>query len=252
MKIIIIIIIFYVSVGLAASKNIIIPIQVVDSQGVDFVNKLSIGVSSEASYGIDSAFGELELMPGKPPGKVNMCALKIEEIDQSNGLKLWSNKDIRPKTEEDKQFQKYHIIMYYFQKDLLMSLDFKDNDVDSIIVTDIDNGSFFIENISQTKELFWDNENLERVEFYIHVFYNLVPSSVENSDKENIIRYSNSRLFSNAGLKDVSIFNSLGKPVYHNGSLVREIDLSGFHSGVYFLRAESEKRLINKKIIISR
>jgi Secretion system C-terminal sorting domain len=230
-----------------------IPIKVVDEKGGTFLNSpLMIGISEDASYGIDTELGELELFPGKPPGEINLCALKIEQLDQTSGLKLWSNKDLRPQTNEDKQYQKYLIKLYYFQKDLRMNFSFDENNIDSIKVTDIQDGIFLSENITDAKTFFYDNENLRDIEFFIHVWYNFKVKSINDNYSDKEIKYNNSLLVSTKFMSELIIYNINGLPVHNNRNTVKKIDLSSLRAGIYFLRAKVENKMINKKIIISR
>jgi len=230
-----------------------IPIRVVDEQGDGFLNSpLMIGISKEASDGIDSELGELELFPGKPPGEVNLCALKIEQLDEISGQKLWSNKDLRPQTDEDKQYQKYLIKLYYFQKDLRMNFEFEEENIDSIKITDIQDGIFLSENITDTKTFFYDNENLRDVEFFIHVWYNFKVKSINDNYSDKEIKYNNSLLVSTKFMSELIIYNINGLPIHKSKNPTKEIDLSSLGAGIYFLRAKVENNMINKKIIISR
>jgi PKD repeat protein len=102
--------------------------------------------------------------------------------------------------------------------------------------------------------------------YYINVVDPNAPTAIKNNNAETL-HYSvypnpNNGSFNLKGLKNgpvsISIFNVVGKLVYQtetnsiNGSLAKDVEFDGVANGVYFLKINSDNKVVTSKMILEK
>lgn len=218
----------------------------------------SFGIHPLASDIIDSELGELIL----PPPFMGFYAA-FEFIDstqlENDGSKyydrIWTNKDLRHYPDTLEQYYVQHKLIFRFGQGKKIQINWnKDiipNIIDSIFIKDRLNGFVVNHNMKQVSSMEWDNDEIR--ELFIHVYYNLKPTSyIENDISEyrvfpnptsGIINIDNVELYNK-----IEIVDGYGNilPVTINSNV---IDISKYSSGFYILRLYNNQGVISHKIV---
>jgi len=125
------------------------------SEGGDKSFPLECGIDSNATWGLDTALGEVSMFPGHPPEGFDV-ALQFNDTFENGTIDIiWSNKDLKPKS-DSVIFSR----LYYFncQRDsdnakLIIN---RLNDgskpyIDSVVVLDYPIDPFFSKNLSASE-----------------------------------------------------------------------------------------------------
>ena len=91
-------------------------------------------------------------------------------------------------------------------------------------------------------------------QFFLHVYYS--PTGVEELEANQVAVYPNpttSRFtIEGAGLKHVSVYNTLGQLVYESNcdGNMAEINLGNVETGVYMVRITTENGMLTKRVSV--
>ncbi len=230
-------------------------IQIIQTNDADQIfNRIIIGIDQTATNGIDTALGEAALPPFLPPGPVlhGFCV-----IEHGEGQLDWSYLDIRPIPDEDKFYVKYQIKLQRGEGRVMwLSRPPLSNYIDSIKVTDIITENIYIRDFADSSKITIENPSLN--DFFVHVWYNKIPTSVEeivSDTKINIYpQPANTAITikSDKNCYSYIIYDMAGNTC-KNGKPFSEkatVDVSDLAAGIYTIVIFDELGTFQQKMII--
>lgn len=220
----------------------------------------SFGIAPNATNNNDASLGELLLPPAPPSGFYTAFEyIDSSTIDPDGSIyydKIWTNKDMKHYPANTQFHYVKHKMIFKFGNGKKILLNWNkstiSDKIDSIWIKDGFDGLVLKADMKKVENLEWDNNGIQ--EIYIHVYYNLGTTSVnEDIATKPIFVYPNPaqdilKIDYSDQINKVEIFDIIGSLAASCNDM-NYIDISKLQSGSYIVRIYSNDKIYEEKII---
>ncbi len=202
---------------------------------------ISVGVNENATEGLDTDLGETDRPKNLPSGSWTV-ALEFENA----GEYIWSLKDYRPNHSDSEKYMVQYHLKTLFDRGDTMFFDLTSNAqyVDSIVLTDTNSTKYYrfkVPDISNFEIIRTLDNNFD--DYYMEVYYNFSPGSVEESTDVLFAYPSPAKEFLNIEgvFSSYKIIDNNGRIIVEDRLIGNQINIESLATGTYFLILDDKK-----------
>lgn len=204
---------------------------------------LQFGMHSEATFNLDTAIGENDLLDTPPPNDYGVFNLMFFQ-DSIQNLRVYSNSDYIPLASE-KTYHEHWFKLWVepITEETKISWSIPSDGIDSIRLVDEAGGIVYDVNMLEQDSLIIDHNErpVYTLNFMLKVWYN--PNSTSINTKElNELSITNNIIDLDSYSSQISIYDLTGALIESRKVKSRYYDLSFLDSNVYFLLIRNENK----------